>query len=186
MWQIGDLLRQVHEIGSTFEPGPDARWRPWFARALPGSRPVLGHGDLGPWNIMARDGEPVAFIDWDNAGPVDALWELAQVGWLNAQLHDDDVAARNDLPEASVRIQQLVAFLDGYRLERSARLGLVDLMIEFAIRSARDEAVGGSVDSETQSPSESGFPLLWAVTWRARAAAWMLDNRAGLESALGR
>jgi hypothetical protein len=34
--------------------GPLTRWRP----------PCGGHGDLGPWNILARDGEPVPFIDW--------------------------------------------------------------------------------------------------------------------------
>lgn len=184
VWRIGQLLREVHDIGATFEPGPDARWRPWFARALPGSRPVLGHGDLGPWNILAREGDPVAFIDWDNAGPVDAMWELAQAGWLNAQLHDDDVAALNGLPESSARIHQLVAFLDGYELERSARPDLVDLMIEFAIRSAREEAVGANIEPETTSPNESGFPLLWAVTWRTRAAAWMLDHRCDLQAAL--
>ncbi len=184
-WRIGELLRRVHEIGATFDPGPDATWRPWFGRALPGTRPVLGHGDLGPWNILARDGLPVAFIDWDNAGPVDAMWELAQAGWLNAQLHDDDVAALNDLPEASERIRQLVLLLDGYGLERSVRPELVDLMIEFAVRSVRDEAITGRIEPDTPSPNEAGFPLLWAVTWRTRAAAWMLDHRPELLAALG-
>ncbi len=184
VWQVGKLLREVHDIGATFEPGPEAVWRPWFARALPGSRPVLGHGDLGPWNILARGGEPVAFIDWDNAGPVDAMWELAQAGWLNAQLHDDDVAALNGLPEPSERIHQLVVMLDGYGLERSSRPVLADMMIEFAIRSAREEAVSANIVPETSSPNESGFPLLWAITWRTRAAAWMLDHRSQLHAAL--
>lgn len=184
VWRIGEMLRQVHEIGATFDPGPDPRWRPWFARSLPGARPVLGHGDLGPWNILARDGLPVAFIDWDNAGPVDALWELAQVGWLNAQLHDEDVAAQNGLAPPADRIRQLVILLDGYGLERSARPPLADMLVEFAIRSGRDEAVAAGVEPGTPSPDGSGFPLLWAVTWRTRAAAWMLDHRAELRSAL--
>ena len=41
--------------------------------------------DNAPWNIVARDGMPVAFIDWETAGPVDPLVELAQLAWLNAQ-----------------------------------------------------------------------------------------------------
>jgi aminoglycoside phosphotransferase (APT) family kinase protein len=45
-----------------------------------------------PWNIVARDGMPVALIDWEFAGPVDPLVELAQAAWLNAKLHDDLVA----------------------------------------------------------------------------------------------
>ncbi|MGZ4433218.1 MAG: hypothetical protein ACXVW7_06265 [Trebonia sp.] len=35
---------------------------------------------------------PVALIDWETAGPVDPLVELAQLAWLNAKLHDDVVA----------------------------------------------------------------------------------------------
>jgi len=31
--------------------------------------PVYGHGDVGPWNIVARDGIPIAFVDWEFAGP---------------------------------------------------------------------------------------------------------------------
>ena len=144
---------------------------------------MIGHGDLGPWNVLALDGRPVAFIDWDNAGPVDAVWELAQVVWLNAQLHDDDVAELNDLPDITVRARQCSAILDGYRLERAARAGFVDKMIEFAIRSARDEALQHGVTSDTPSPASNGFPLLWGITWRARAAAWMLDHRHELVAA---
>jgi aminoglycoside phosphotransferase (APT) family kinase protein len=36
---------------------------------------------------------PVAFINWETAGPVDPLVELAQLTWLNAKLHDDILAA---------------------------------------------------------------------------------------------
>jgi hypothetical protein len=88
--EIGTILRKLHAATASFDPPAQARWQPWFARSLPGRRPVIGHGDLGPWNILAREGRPVALIDWDNAGPVDATWELAQVAWLNVQLHDDD------------------------------------------------------------------------------------------------
>lgn len=183
---VGAMLRELHDATATFELGPDAVWRPWFARLLPGTHPVIGHGDLGPWNILAIDGAPTAFIDWDNAGPVDGHWELAQLAWLNAQLHDDDVADLNALPSIAERANQLRLILDGYQLEASERPPIVDMMIEFAIRSARDEAVGANVGPETVSPDDAGFPLLWAVTWRTRAAAWMLDHRSDLIAALNR
>jgi hypothetical protein len=184
-WRIGRLLRELHDAAATFTVPADARWRPWFARSLPGRNPVIGHGDLGPWNILARHGLPVAFIDWDNAGPVDAHWELAQAAWLNAQLHDEDVAALNSLGPVPVRVRRLTLIVDGYDLEPRARQGLVDKMVEFAIRSAREEAVDRRVGPDTVSPAEDGFPLLWAVTWRTRAAAWLLDHRADLLTALG-
>lgn len=183
-FNIGSMLRLLHDTTASFDPGPDAIWRPWFARNLPGAHPVIGHGDLGPWNILAVDNEPVAFIDWDNAGPVDALWELAQVGWLNAQLHDDDVAELNDLPGTERRAAQLGLIFDGYQLEKANHEGLIDMMIEFAIRSARDEAAAANVGPDSSSPTASGFPLLWAVTWRTRAAAWMIDNRQAILAAL--
>jgi thiamine kinase-like enzyme len=60
----------------------------------------MGHCDVAPWNIVARAGMPVALIDWEFAGPVDPLVELAQACWLNAKLHDDIVAEREGLPLA--------------------------------------------------------------------------------------
>ncbi len=183
-WHIGRMVRQLHDATGGFDPGPEPAWRPWFARSLGGSSPVIGHGDLGPWNILARDGLPVAFIDWDNAGPVDAVWELAQVAWLNAQLHDDDVARLNELPDTTTRLAQCAAILDGYDLPARHRVGFVDKMIEFALRSARDEAQTHDVTSDTVSPASDGFPVLWAVAWRTRAACWMLDHRAEIERSL--
>jgi hypothetical protein len=181
---VGQLLRELHEATATFVPPPDAVWSTWFARGMAGALPVIGHGDLGPWNILAVDATPVAFIDWDNAGPVDAVVELAQIAWLNAQLHDDDVGALNNLASPTDRARQLAVIVDGYRLERADRAGFVDTMIEFALRSARQEALDANIGPETPSPGADAYPLLWAVSWRARAAAWMLDHRALLGRAI--
>jgi hypothetical protein len=185
LWQIGCRLAELHSLASSLDV-EHSTWKPWFARTLQGTRPVIGHGDLGPWNIIANDGLPVAFIDWDNAGPVDAVWELAQVVWLNAHLHDDDVAALNQLAPPADRAEHASIILDGYGLPRRERDGFVDKMIEFAIRSARDEAISARITTETPSPAANGFPLLWAVTWRARSAAWLLDHRDAVQSTLSR
>ncbi|HEY5437658.1 MAG TPA: phosphotransferase [Acidimicrobiales bacterium] len=102
-YEIGELLHKLHTVTLEWTPPADSYWRPWFVREMVGQRSVIGHGDLGPWNILAKDGRPVAFIDWDNAGPLDPVWELAHVAWQNAQLYDDDVAEMNDLPDAAQR-----------------------------------------------------------------------------------
>jgi hypothetical protein len=184
-WTIGRLLRDLHAATASFTPPDDARWQPWFARDLPGTRPVIGHGDLGPWNVLAVDELPVAFVDWDNAGPVDAAWELAQVGWLNAQLHDDDVAERNGLPSATARARQLGLIVDGYELARDERPSFVDKLIEMAVRAARQEAIDHDIGPESDAVAADGFPVLWGITWRARGAAWMLEHRPLLERAIG-
>lgn len=183
-WELGAMVGRLHQASSTFELPPDAVWRPSFARDLPGSRPVIGHGDLGPWNVLARDGLPVAIIDWDYAGPVDAVWELSQLVWLNAQLHDDDVATANGLPSPEERAGLAAAILDGYGLPGADREGFVDRLVEFAIRNAREEAVEYRVGHDTVSPAADGFPILWGIAWRTRSAAWILDHRELIQSAI--
>jgi hypothetical protein len=183
--EVGRLLRDLHTAAASFVPAPDAVWWPWFGRDLPGERPVFGHCDAGPWNVIAQNGRPVALIDFEYAGPVDAIWDLAQTAWLNAQLHDDDVADRNGLPDAATRARQLRLILDGYGLPRRDRDDFTDKMIEFAVHDARAEAVLAGITEETTSAvSADGFPSAWAVTWRARSASWMLTNRTLLQRAI--
>jgi hypothetical protein len=113
--------------------------------------------------------------------PVGHLWDLANVVWLNAQLHDDDIAERHGLPPPQERARRARLVLDGYQLEPRERSEFVDRMIELAVRSARDEAILYGVTPTTTSPAPDGFPTLWAITWRVRAAAWMTDRRTELE-----
>lgn len=182
---VGRLLAGLHAAAATFVPAPDAVWKPWFGRGLPGSRPVYGHCDTGPWNIVATDGQPAALIDFEFAGPVDAIWDLAQAAWLNAQLHDDDIAERCDLPDTAARARQLRLILDGYGLPRRDRDDFVDKMITFAVHDARAEAVGAGVTPDAVSAiTPTGYPYAWAITWRARSASWMLTNRSLLQRAI--
>lgn len=182
--EVGRLLGQLHRATSTFAPPAGAVWQSWFGRELGGTDPVISHCDLGPWNIIARDNLPVAFVDWEFAGPVDAVWDLAHTAWLNAQLHDDDVAEQSGLASPEGRAAQLRVLLDGYGFPLSRRTGFVDKMVEFAIHSTADEAVLGQVTPESGAVDESGYPVLWAVAWRARSASWMLRHRALLERAI--
>ncbi|MDP9093669.1 MAG: aminoglycoside phosphotransferase family protein [Actinomycetota bacterium] len=185
-YRLGEVLRAAHEAARTFNAPFRPLWQPWFGRDLPGDLPVIGHCDVGPWNwVAAADGLPYALLDWEFAGPVDALWEVAHAAWLNAQLHDDDIAEFHSLPDALGRARQARLILDGYGLSASRRVGMVNRMIELAIHSARAEAVTYSVSaSSPEAHNTNGYPVLWAVTWRARSASWMLRNRARLESSI--
>jgi len=82
------------------------------------------------------------------------------------------------------RARQLRLVLDGYGYAVRRRRNFVDKMIEFAVHSARDEAVLAKVTPESGAVDESGYPVLWAVTWRAGSASWMLRHRSVLEKAL--
>jgi ubiquinone/menaquinone biosynthesis C-methylase UbiE len=179
---LGHMLRRFHDAAATFATPTEVIWQPWFTRS---TRPdaICGHGDLGPWNIVARRGLPVGFIDWEFAGPLDRLDEVAQVAWLNAQLHDDDVAARNQLPPAADRARQLGLFADAYRLAPAERAELVTRMIEHAVRDAANELTdtgGLKMAKAPDGPADPG----WAVAWRLRSAAWLIRHRPLLQSAL--
>ncbi|MEU0156533.1 phosphotransferase family protein [Micromonospora fulviviridis] len=104
------------------------RLHPAAIRATNG-RKVVGHCDVSPWNI-ARHGLPVALIDWEFAGPVDPLVELAQACWLNAKLQDDIFAEIEGLPPLTERARQLRAMVDAYGLSASHRRGFLDQMVE--------------------------------------------------------
>jgi hypothetical protein len=179
---LGGLLRSLHEATRSFRPPPGAVWFPWHGRDLGGPARGIGHCDVAPWNIVARDGLPVAFIDWETAGPVDPLVELAQLAWLNAKLQDDIVAEIEDLPPLADRARQLAAIVDAYGLTARQRRGFLDQIIEFAIVDTAWEA-----DDAKVTPETTGHPItLWAMAWRARSAAWMIRHRRTLETALNR
>ena len=177
---LGRMLRDLHEATSTFRPSPNAVWFPWHGRDLGGSNRVIGHCDVAPWNIVSRGGLPVGLIDWEFAGPVDPLVELAQLCWLNAKLHDDLVAELEDLPPLADRARQLAAIVGAYGLAAGQRAGFLDVIIEFVISDIAWEA-----DDAGVTPQMTSHPVaLWAMAWRARSAAWIVRNRRTLESAI--
>jgi aminoglycoside phosphotransferase (APT) family kinase protein len=178
-YALGQLLRELHQATASFRVPDNAIWREWHGRRMNGRDMIIGHCDTGPWNIVSKDGIPYAFIDWEVAGPVDPIVELAQCCWLNAQLHDDDVAERVGLPPASVRAKQLRYLLDGYELPNSRRPGFVETMIEFAIHDAAVQAIGAKVTPDTKD-----YEPLWAITWRTRSASWMARHKNILTKAI--
>jgi hypothetical protein len=116
-------------------------WQPVWLRELDGDTRVIGHCDTGPWNIIGSNHCPQAFIDWEFAGLVDPLWELAETTWLNAQLHDDDIAELHELPDAATRARQVRAIIDGYGLAGADREHFYDRLLDVAVHSARAEVL---------------------------------------------
>lgn len=180
MFNLGKLLADFHRASASFVPPEGAIWRDWFGRALGNGPRIIGHCDLGDWNIIARDNQPVGFIDWEQAGPVDPLVELAQLCWLNAHLFDDDLMERLHLPSLAARARKLRYIVDGYGLAAAGRSRLIATMIELATHDAANEAAEAKLTPDSSAPVEA----LWAMAWRIRSAAWMGRNRGVLEAAL--
>lgn len=180
MHALGSMLKELHDASDTFVAPQDATWRPWFGRGIDDGARVIGHCDTGPWNIISREGQPFALIDWEVAGPVARSVELAQACWLNAQLVDDDVAERVGLGSAYMRAKQVSFLLDGYGLARPERSGFFSKIAAFAVQDAAEQAVQAHVTPESRDVGP-----LWAITWRARSASWMLRHRRELEAVIG-
>jgi Phosphotransferase enzyme family len=176
--ELGSLIRRLHDATASFQPPADALWRPWFGRAV-GTPDIIGHCDAAPWNVVSRHGRPIALIDWEAAGPVDRLTEIAMAVWNNVQLYDDDVAEMNGLPEARHRVRQVRIFADGYGLPASARHRLGYRIIEFAAESAANEVIEQQITPKTQHA-----PRVWGIAWQTRSVAWLIRNHRDLESAL--
>ncbi|MFE5323064.1 phosphotransferase [Paenibacillus sp. NPDC056579] len=177
--EVGRMLRRLHDAGARFEPEANAVWKPWFLRDVGESKRVYSHGDIAPWNMVTRDEMPVALIDWEFAGPVDPMAELARVCWLFPQLHDDDVGEKVGLPSLEVRARQLRLLADAYGIDPSQRSSLFDLILEVVVRETAEEAIEKRVTPDCVGP-------LWGIAWRARAASWIVRNRVVLHNALDR
>jgi hypothetical protein len=178
IWQVGRMLRALHQATATFQARPEAVWQPWTLHSRAPDA-VISHCNVGPWHVILHEGRPVGLIDWTLAGPTDRLDELAASGWWNAQLHDDDIAQANGLSDAAGRALQLRSFLDGYGLPAADRVGLVTRMIEFVIRDGAALA-----EMKQITPESTDSTTLWTLAWQTRAAAWMLRHRSMLEGAI--
>ena len=168
--KLGSILKELHRATETFVPPADATWRPWFGRGL-GQPSAIGHCDTGAWNVIARQGVPVALIDWEEAGPVDPLIELAQACWLNALLFDDDLAEKLKLGSVEDRARQVRMLLDGYELPSAGRVGFMGLVRDFAVLNAANEISSNLALQETDPKG-----LLEAVIWRSRSAGWLVKH----------
>jgi len=122
------FLRRYHDATAGFvPPSPRAPWAFRSGAAAPGE--VICHGDFGTWNVVWRRDQPVGLLDFDFAGPGDALLDVAYALQYAAPFCDDEEAVRwHAYPEPPDRRHRIEVFADAYGL--STTEGLVDAVIE--------------------------------------------------------
>jgi len=183
---VARLLRRLHDASAAFVPPPGAVWFGADVRVdLPADVPpeppadVVSHFDVTPQNVVFRDGEPVALIDFDLTRPGSRLRDVVNTAMWWVQLFapgDRDPAfAGADVPA------RLALFVDAYGLERHERAAFCEVAIAGARRSwhtmkANAEQRGG------------GWARMWAEGAGERILrrrAWLESERAALEAAIG-
>jgi len=82
--QLGLLLRRFHDATISFSLPENVVWH----NAISEKREVICHGDAGPYNIIFRNNEPVALIDFERATPGPRILDIAFVVYRFAPLCD--------------------------------------------------------------------------------------------------
>jgi Phosphotransferase enzyme family len=159
---LARLLRRMHEAASTFVPPEEAAW---FSG---GEGPLICHRDLFPPNVILREGQPAALIDWDLAGPAEPLDDVVSAASHWAPLRTD--AERWGLPPDR-RPERVRILCDAYGLSAGERARFVDK----AIRVRR-----GGYELHRRLGGEERRPG-WREMWDAGSGETILGNLRLLE-----
>jgi aminoglycoside phosphotransferase (APT) family kinase protein len=141
--QAARLLRRFHDATE--------------ASVLAGDEEVVCHNDFGPWNLVWREGAPVAIVDYDTAAPGRRLDDLGYAAWkfLNLGLLE--------LPPADQR-RRLHVLAAAYGTAADA-----ELVASIGAAQRRMRALIESADRNTD-----------ALAQHMREEAWLVQHGAAL------
>jgi hypothetical protein len=176
LFEIGALIRRMHDAQQGFERPKDARWQTLPNAVADGQ--VICHNDVLGQNVVFRGGVPVALIDWELAarGPRSVDLAAAAAWWVPLRPNDD--AARHELPTER-RPQRLRLLADGYGLDAYGRRTFLDDVA--AVWRSRHEAFrfwGGVERREGWRDAFDGG----RCDYFTRNLRWLAANRHALEA----
>jgi hypothetical protein len=107
--RLGLLLRRFHDATTGFSLPKNVVWHNPIAEPSE----VICHGDAGPYNIIFRNGDPIALIDFERATPAPRIWDIAFVLYRFAPLND--LEKQGLTPGFLIRIARRIRiFLEAY------------------------------------------------------------------------
>lgn len=172
---VARLLRDYHQATLKFRADLHV-WSDAIPRRFRGGR-VTTHNDPNLDNVVFRDGQAVALIDFDLASPGRRAWDVACAARLWAPLRSDiDI---NDARRGA-GIERFRRFVDAYGLEREERELVIDAVPathDWCYAIVRDGAESGV----------EGFADYWwhgGADRAARTRQWYVDNDALLRDSL--
>jgi len=179
------LLRRMHDASAHVPLPENVQWPTEFADPVgpepSASRPglVLCHNDFCPENVVFRDGEAVAAIDFDFAAPGRPLWDLAWAAWYWVPMVPPRVAEVEGQGGLDP-VRRLRLLADAYGIGEADRCALLDLFPQLVETTrgfiAGRVAAGDPVFTRVVAERD---PRRWEL-----CLAWLAENRDRFRGAL--
>jgi hypothetical protein len=176
---VARLLRRYHDAAAGFD-GSRFTWSDEMADPRGGT--AICHTDICPENVVFRDGEAVALLDFDFASPGRALWDVVATTGMWAPLRP--LPQRTAAMEALDAVTRVRVFVDAYGLGAEDRGRFLEVLRERrSLRFLERRVEAG----------EPQFVEIWDAIGGAEGraaedeafAAWLESNRSALHAALG-
>jgi aminoglycoside phosphotransferase (APT) family kinase protein len=121
---VGRMLRRYHDAVRSFAPASAVAWSDELADPCGG--PTVCHNDASPENVVFRDGEAVALLDFDLAARGRPVWDLANTARMWIPLRPPELAGERAHLDPLHRLAVLAA---GYSLDDRDHQPLVDAIL---------------------------------------------------------
>jgi hypothetical protein len=158
------FVRGLHDALRGYDAPPDSEW----SRGPGGG--FVCHGDPGPWNMVFRDGQPFAFIDFDHAHAGTPLDDIVYALEFVAPFRDDDWCLEwGRYAEPPRRGRRIELFCDAYGIHVPA-----DIRKLVHDRQVADTALVRALADQGMHPQVTWVRSGWMDEERARAA-WSLS-----------
>lgn len=171
---VARLQRRFHEAVAGF--GADVHgWNDELADPRGGR--VMNHNDICPENVVFRDGEAIAFLDWDFAAPGRPLWDLAAAMSMWGPVHDpsDPVPGMEGLdPFARARL-----IADAYGADASQRAEIPGIFLDRLALSLVEKRAAAGEPAFIEMLARQG-----GVGRAERRRRWLESNIDALREAL--
>jgi hypothetical protein len=172
---IADLLLRFHAAAVGFAADG---WNMEMADPLGGT--VVGHNDVCLENVVFRDGEAVAFLDFEFAAPGRPVFDLATMVRMCGPLDQPEYASRLGWRDVDP-FRRLRVAADGYGLDAGERADLLDAVDDGMARA-------GAFVAARVARGERPFIEMWERMGGQerydRRRAWFAANRDRFAQAL--
>lgn len=165
---VARLQRALHAASASFAVPDDAVWDRANLPAAPPSA-VVCHNDLCVENVVVRDGQVVAFLDFDFAAPADPLFDVAVAARHWVPVRDD--ADLDEGRRGVDRVARFHAYCAAYGLDDAGRAGVVAHLGGFLDRAL----------ASMKARADAGQPA-YVAAWQAGYPAQNRRSRAWLDA----